>query len=198
MRAVRLEAAGEGFARSWTVEVLRSAPLIAPARSFTYPQRVPGEEEALARGALELMVRPATGGAFLATCALGFVSESVPTGVWGCPRAEEMCAVAGGYGYVVDTARPEVSAMVPMRPLVEVRPLAEAGLLLFAGFHTVLAWGAGGMAWETARLSWEGVRLGAVEAGQLHGWGWEMISDREVPFTVDLRTGESEGGGYRR
>lgn len=152
----------------------------------------------MARGALELMVRPAAGGAFLATCALGFTSESVPTGVWGCPRAEEMCAVAGGYGYVIDTGRPEVSAMVAMRPVVEVRPVVEAGLLLFAGFHTVLAWGEAGLAWETGRLSWEGIRLGEVAAGRLHGWGWEMMSDREVEFTVDLRTGAHVGGGYLR
>lgn len=178
--------------------MLRAAPLIMPARSFTYPHRVPGEEEAMARGALELMVRPHAGGVFLATCALGFTSESVPTGVWGCPRAEEMCAVAGGYGYVIDTAQPEVSTMLPMRPVVEVRPAVEVGLLLFAGFHTVLAWGEIGLAWETGRLSWEGVRLGEVAAGRLHGWGWEMMSDRELPFSIDLRTGEYEGGGYLR
>lgn len=178
--------------------MLRAAPLITPARSFTYPHRVPGEEEAMARGALELMVRPAAGGAFLATCALGFTSESVPTGVWGCPRAEEMCAVAGGYGYVIDTARPEASTMLPMRPVVEVRPAVEVRLLLFAGFHTLLAWGETGLAWETRRLSWEGVRLGEVVGGRLQGWGWEMMSDRELPFSVDLRTGEHAGGGYLR
>lgn len=193
-----MEPQGTGFSRRWSVEVLRAAPLIAPARSFTYPQRVPGEEEAMARGALDLLVRPAAGGAFLATCALGFSSGSVPTGVWGCPRAEEMCAVAGGYGYVIDTAQPERSTMLPMRPVVEVRPAVEAGLLLFAGFHSVLAWGEAGIAWGTERLSWEGVRLGEVEAGRLHGWGWEMLSDRELPFTVDLATGACEGGGYLR
>lgn len=196
MRAAEVETAGAGFPRSWSVEVLRSAPLIAPARSYTYPQQVPGEEEAIARGALDLMVRPAAGGAFLATCALGFLSESVPTGVWGCPRAEDLCAVAGGYGYVIDTTQPERSTMLPMRPVVEVKPLVEAGLLLFAGFHAVLAWDKNGIVWETARLSWEGIRLGEVAAGRLHGWGWEMRSDRELPFTVDLATGRHEGGGY--
>lgn len=198
MRTTLLEPVGAGFPRTWSVEVLRSTPLIAPARSYTYPQRVPGEEEAMARGALDLMVRPAAGGAFLATCALGFSSGSVPTGVWGCPRPEEMCAVAGGYGYVIDTAQPERSTMLPVRPVVEVRPMVEAGLLLFAGFHTVLAWGGAGLAWETARLSWEGLTLGEVEAGQLHGSGWEMLSDRELPFTIDLATGRHEGGGYLR
>ena len=52
-----------GFAASWRAEVLRTAPLIAPARQFVLPRRVPGEEEALGRGALLVEVRPSAGGA---------------------------------------------------------------------------------------------------------------------------------------
>ena len=184
------------FARGWTAEVLETAPMIAPTRSWVYPRDVPGEEDALARGALRLMVRPAVGGSFLATCALGFGSRSVPTGVWGCPRAAEMCAVAGGYAYVIDTERPDISAMVTMRPVVEVREVVEAGVLVFVGFHTVIGWDADGMRWETGRLSWEGIRLDEVRGGRLWGWGWEMMSDREIEFSVDLRTGAHEGGGF--
>lgn len=187
-----------GFRRAWTVEVLKQAPLIAPARRYTYPREVAGEEEAMARGALELMVRAEGGGAFLATCALGFRSAEMPTEVWGCPRAEEMCAVAGGYAYVIDTLHPEVSTHVGLRPVVEVREVVDAGLLLFAGFHTVAAWGVDGLQWETGRLSWEGVRLGEINAGVLRGFGWDVRTDKEVAFAVDLRTGAHEGGGFRR
>ena len=185
-----------GFGRTWRAEVLAQAPMIAPVRQYTYPLHVPGEEDAMARGALQLLVRPGAGGSFLATCALGFTSASMPTGVLGCPRAEEMCAVAGGYAYVIDTGRPEISSFVPMKPVVEVRVLAEAGLLLFVGFHGMAAWGAEGLAWETARLSWEGIRLTEVEGGMVRGFGWEMRSDREMAFAVDLRTGVHTGGAY--
>ena len=87
------EGGGGGFRRAWVAEVLAGPPMIAPARQFVYPMRVAGEEDAMERGALLALVRPEVGGTFLATCALGFLSRSVPTGVWGCPRAEEMCAV---------------------------------------------------------------------------------------------------------
>ncbi len=187
-----------GFRRAWTAKVLERAPLIAPARRYTYPREVAGEEDAMARGALELMVRAEGAGEFLATCALGFRSAEMPTGVWGCPRAEEMCAVAGGYAYVIDTRRPEVSVHVGLRPVVEVREAVEVGLLLFAGFHTVAAWGVDGLLWETGRLSWEGVRLHAVEGAVLRGWGWDVRTDKEIAFAVDLRTGEHEGGGFAR
>ena len=31
------------FPHTWSVEVLQSAPLIAPARQVTYPQQIAGE-----------------------------------------------------------------------------------------------------------------------------------------------------------
>ena len=186
------------FARTWGVERLTAAPLIAPARRYTYPLVVAGEEEAMARGALELLVRPAAGGSFLATCALGFADARVLTGVWGCPAEDWMCAVAGGYAYLVDTAAPERSAQVGLRPVVEVRALEAERLLLFVGFHAVVAWGEDGLRWQTGRLSWEGVTLGAVRAGRMEGMGWEMRSDRELEFSIDLATGEHTGGGYLR
>jgi len=187
-----------GFRRAWTAVVLKQAPMIAPARRYTYPRVVAGEEDAMARGALELMVRVEDGGEFLATCALGFRGAEMPTGMWGCPAARERGAGAGGYAYVIDTARPEVSTHVGLRPVVELREVVGSGLLVFAGFHTVAAWGRGAMAWETGRLSWEGVRMGAVEGDVLHGFGWDVRTDRELPFTVDLRTGEHAGGGFLR
>src|ERR1700677_2767894 len=67
----------ERFAQDWTAEILPKAPLIAPARQFIYPQQIAGEEDALARGALQVLVRPTAGGTFLATCALGFPDPSM-------------------------------------------------------------------------------------------------------------------------
>jgi hypothetical protein len=181
---------------SWTAEILTKPPLIAPARQFTYPQQIAGEEDALARGALQLMVRPSTGGAFLATCALGFTDPSMPTGIFPCPRPEEMCAVAGGYAYIVDTTHPEHCTHIAMKPVVEVHVREEQNLLLFSGFHTIIAWGAQGQAWQTAKLSWEGLRISGIEGNTLHGFGWNLMTDKEVAFSVDLLTGQHQGGGF--
>jgi len=187
---------GESLAQEWRAEVLARPPLIAPARQFTYPRQVAGEEDTLARGALLLMVHPVGGSTFLATCALGFTDPAVPTGIWSCPNPAELCAVAGGYAYIIDTASPNRSTQIPLKPVAEVLPLAARELLIFVGFHTVVAWGGDGMAWQTARLSWEGIRITGVEGNALHGFGWDMNTDREVEFAVDLRTGAHTGGGY--
>ena len=184
------------FPQIWRVEILKTPPLIAPARQFTYPHQIAGEEDALARGALQLMVRPASGGTFLATCALGFTDPAMPTGVFACPNAVQMCAVAGGYAYVIDTAQPERSTHIPLKPVVEVRLLVEQRLLLFVGFHSVVAWGHDGMVWESARLSWEGIRITSIDGDELHGMGWNLLTDREVSFSIDLLTGQHQGGGF--
>jgi len=186
-----------GFARTWSAEILGAAPLIAPARQYVWPMRIAGEEDALARGALLLMVRPGTGGQYLVTCALGFRDPSMPTGVFGCPDPDQVCAVAGGYAYVASVDAPEKCAQVGMKPVVEVHPAIAAGLLLFVGFHTIQGWGKDGLVWETGRLSWEGVRVTEVSETEAVGFGWDLRGDVEVEFRVDLRTGEFNGGGFR-
>lgn len=189
------------FPHDWRAEVLTKPPLIAPARQFTYPQQIAGEEDAMARGALLMQVHPAAGGTFLATCALGFTGPAMPTGIFACPNQRELCAVAGGYAYIIDTAAPERSTHIPLKPIAEVLVLAEHGLLIFVGFHAIVAWGREGRAWQTARLSWEGIRITGVRADDnrvalLGGFGWNMPSDQEVEFSIDLRTGTHTGGGF--
>jgi hypothetical protein len=175
------------FPHNWRAEILSARPLILPPRHFIYPR----EAEEVERGALEVMVRPGAPDAqpFLATCALGFRDPIAPTGLWSTPKPEEICAVAGGYAYLIDTTSPERFTMLPWRPVLEVRAAIAEGLLLFVGHHAILAWGASGLAWESAKLSDEGVTITGGGGGHLRGTGWDMKSDREKPFTLDLRSG---------
>lgn len=189
------ESSASSFPHNWTADRLKAPPLIAPARQFTYPRQIAGEEDALARGALLLMVRPSKGEQFLATCALGFTDPAMPSGLFPCPNPDELCSVAGGYAYIIDTLHPERSTHIPLKPVVEILPVPSHHLLVFIGFHTIYAWGANGQAWQTARLSWEGIRVTGIKGDALHGTGWNMFTDRDVPFTVDLRNGQHQGGG---
>jgi hypothetical protein len=70
-----------------------------------------------------------------------------------------------------------------------VRPVLEPGLLLIVGNRTVLAWGADGVAWESAKLSDEGITISGIENSLLRGLGWNLITDKETPFTLDLQSG---------
>ncbi len=187
------------FSHAWTVEILARRPLILPPRHYVYPR----DAEEVERGALEVLITPgeskAMGGTgadpgsrgqpFLATCALGFRDPIVPTGVWSTPEPETICAVSGGYAYMINTTAPERFAMVPYRPVLEVRPAPADRLLLFVGHHAILAWGPEGQAWESAKLSDEGITLLSIESGLVRGLGWELVSDKETPFALSLQTG---------
>jgi hypothetical protein len=184
------------FAQTWTARILTAPPMIAPARQYTYPLPVPGEEDALARGALLLDIKPHAAPNFLATCALGFRDPTLPTAIFPCPRPDDLLALAGGYAYVIDTQQPTRCLHLPLQPVTAVLPAPTKGLILFAGFHDVLALDATGIRWQSARLSWEGLTCLEVRDNALHGLGWNMQTDRELPFSVDLATGQHTGGGY--
>jgi hypothetical protein len=47
-----------------------------------------------------------------------------------------------------------------------------------------------GQAWQTARLSSEGVIIHAIDGSTLRGSGWDLRTDKEFEFSVDLRTGQ--------
>ena len=90
---------------------------------------------------------------------------------------------------MVDVTRPESCKQVELRPVVEVHVAVEAGLLLFVGFHGMVAWDAEGERWRSAKLSDEGVRITEIADGLVRGVGWRMMTDREVSFEVDLKSG---------
>lgn len=186
------------FSHHWQAEILPARPLILPPRHFIYPR----DAEEVERGALEILVRPEGSDAdkepdqkrssaqeFLATCALGFRDPIVPTGIWACPNSRDLCAVSGGYAYLIDTAAPERFTMLPYRPVLQVRSLPEHSLLLFVGHHAMLAWDARGLAWQSEKLSDEGLTITSIEAGLLRGLAWHMLTDKETAFALDLRTG---------
>lgn len=183
------------FPHHWQAEILAARPLILPPRHFTYPRQA----EEIERGALEVMVRPnaaphpndrpPSAPDFLATCALGFRDPIVPTGLWSCPNPAELCAVSGGYAYLIDTTDPARFTMLSYRPVLEVRAAPAQELLLFVSHQRILAWGRDGQAWESPRLSDEGITLAAIDGDTLHGVGWNMRTDKETPFALDLQSG---------
>ncbi len=181
------------FPHHWQAEILTARPLILPSRHFVYPTQA----EEVERGALEVLIRPAkTAQEFLATCALGFRSPELPSGLWSCPRPGDLLAIAGGYAYLIDTLAPERCVHLDLRPVTAVLAAPEENLLLLAGFHQVIAVGEEGIRWTSGRLSWEGITLEDVQDGKLHGSGWHMMDDRDVPFVLDLATGRHTGGGF--
>jgi len=200
------------FPHRWTAEILPNRPMILPSRHYVYPAAA----EEVERGALEILIRPAgvyaghdkdesqdTQPLFLATCALGFRDSAVPTGIWSCPHPDWLCAVSGGYAYLLNTGHPERFTFLRYRPVLEIMsyapeisietsngdPSSLNKLLLFVGHHSILAWGRDGEVWESERLSWEGITNLRIEGKILRGEGWDMMTDKNTPFALDIENG---------
>ncbi len=175
------------FPHHWQAEILPTRPIILPARHYVYPTRA----EEVERGALEVLIRPPEHNTepFLATCALGFRDPAVPTGLWSTPNPGKICAVSGGYAYIIDTTAPERFTMISFRPVLEIVPAVEQGLLLFVGHHSILAWGREGEAWQSGKLSDEGLKISGIKDHVLRGLRWDLFTDKETPFALDLQSG---------
>jgi hypothetical protein len=203
MRVVTAPVIDFSFPHRWEAEILAARPLILPPRHFVYPR----EAEEVERGALEVLVRPDVvrpdgngtdqapadspgGQPFLATCALGFRDPAVPTGLWSTPNPQEICAVSGGYAYIIHTYAPDRFTMIEYRPVLTIRPVVSQNLLLFVGHRNILAWGREGRAWQSEKLSDEGVGITNIESGVLRGNGWYMMTDKETAFSLDVSTGQ--------
>jgi hypothetical protein len=93
--------------------------------------------------------------------------------------------------------------MIKYRPVLRVLPVPAHDLLLFAGHHSILAWGHDGEAWESEKLSDEGIEITSIGVAGLddsgvggdflRGTGWSMATDKETPFALDLKSGRRTG-----
>ena len=54
----------------------------------------------------------------------------------------------------------------------------------------MVAWGREGLQWESGKLSDEGVEIIGVDGWTFYGMSWDLMSDRERAFVLDLRSGQ--------
>jgi len=179
------------FPHSYEARILDGPPPVHPLEKLYH---FPIELEEGDRAGTYVRVVPRQGRAWSGFFALGFNSEQVVNAICTCPDPDSICVVVGGYAYVVNVTEPSRWFQVEQRPVVDLRVVLNEAMILFAGFTSLTAVGKTGIAWQTERLSWEGVRITSVEDGKLHGFGWDVMSDQEVPFEVDLKTGKHTGG----
>jgi hypothetical protein len=179
------------FPHNYQIRAVESYPLVNPAEEL---HQFPAQLEEGDRTGIYLLVSPTETAPWIGFFAKGFESNDVANGVYSCPDPGSVCVAAGGYAYVVEARDPRCWRQIELRPVVEVRVISALKLLLFAGFNAIAALGESGRFWTTQRLSWEGLKILENRGTTLFGLGWDIMTDREVPFEVDLVTGESKGG----
>ena len=179
------------FPRNYEVRILEAAPPVHPIEKLYH---YPVELEEGDRSGAYVRVIPQSGPAWVGFFALGFDSDQVVSQLCSTPDLGSFCVVVGGYAYVVKAGNPAQWLRVEQSPVVDLRVLSQQGLLLFAGFTSITALGSSGIAWTTERLTWEGLTITELIGDKLLGHGWDAMTDKEVPFEVDLKTGKHTGG----
>src|SRR5262249_24933654 len=179
------------FPHNYEVKLLSAPPPVHPLEKVYH---YPVELEEGDRSGDWLRVMPHNAQPWTGFFALGFDSPHVVNAVSSCADPDSLCAVVGGYAYVVKASDPGHWFRIEQRPVVDLRAHTELAVLIFTGFTTISALGSEGLRWTTGRLSWEGITITGIVAGKLQGRGSDAMSDKEVPFEVDLLTGKHTGG----
>jgi hypothetical protein len=79
-------------------------------------------------------------------------------------------------------------------PIIDARAVPAAGVVVFANYTELVAYGASGMKWRTKRLAWDGLKVIAVGDRTLVGEYWDIPEEGMRRFEVDLLTGAASGG----
>jgi hypothetical protein len=178
------------FPRSYECEIVDELPGGELSRHFYYPgaDLTGGGDGVLIRIAAEET------GRWFGTFAFGKVAQSTQTTVLSMPDPYKLCVVARGSGYIVSVRDPRQWENVKAVPIIDVRALPRAGLVVFANLTELVAYDAVGLRWRTGRLSWDGMKLTTVTDEKIVGEYWDLRSDQPQTFEVDVATGYCRGG----
>ena len=110
------------------------------------------------------------------------------------PDTTQVCVVSKGDGYIVLASDPRRWQPVCVSPVVDIRSIPEAGLVIFADFTALAAYGGEGLRWRTKRLTWSNMKLIEVRDEEDRRGIRRSGSDQPKTFEVDVATGTHIGG----
>ena len=154
----------------------------------------PGASTQGGRDGLLVEVRPESGQSWVGTFAFGDVTAKGVSGIFTTPDPERLCVVSKGEGYIVSASAPAIWETVKATPIVDVRPVRAQGIIVFANFTELVAYGPTGIRWRTKRLAWDSLKITEVTDTTIKGEFWDVRNDANSNFVVDLATGKHQGG----
>lgn len=171
-----------GFPHEYEIEeVIRGSSL--PKIYFPSGSEVGGKDGVL------LKIVPTVGKAWLGCFAFGHRRDTGLTRVMSCPNAAEICVIASGAGYIANAVEPSVWSSVRAVPICDVRISQSKGLLIFADFTKLVAYGRDGLKWVSGRVSSDGIQILEVGEDAISVKGWDAATDERVTVRVGLDDG---------
>ena len=111
------------------------------------------------------------------------------------PNKVEPLVLASGDLWVVDPTSHTAKVLLPA--VSSCLPVRDPDGWIFNRQGPALArLGAQGLIWHTRRLSWGGFDQLQVSGAELKGLAWSPPDNRWHQFSVELRTGRSNGGSF--
>jgi len=154
----------------------------------------PGASTVGGRDGILVEVKPEHERPWMGTFAFGQISPKGFSAVFATPDSERLCVVAKGEGYIVSADDPRQWEMVRANPIIDVRPIPACGIIVFANFTEMVAYGQEGIRWRTKRLAWDDLKITEVSDTFIKGEFWDIRSEAMASFVVDLATGSHKGG----
>ena len=179
------------LAHSYEVEELRELPGTGKfgVRVIYFPSPKTRPEH----DGLLLKFRPATGLAWVGVFKFGYQSPPAFSRVITSPDPNQVCVLSKGAAYIVKVDDPEIWEEIPLMPVLDVRCVLEAKLLIFSDFTRLAAYGSGVLVWRSPQVCWDGLKILEVSRDAVKGIGYDPTNSitHESCFAVDLKTGRS-------
>lgn len=112
-------------------------------------------------------------------------------------ESDEFVIVTRGQAYIIDAATRELKSCFGGF-VAGLLAIPHLDLLVYHNGLWVEGLFSSGFAWQTRRLSWDGLRQLTLDGDDLIGEAYDPTNQRWHRFSVDLCTGEAQGGSYNR
>jgi hypothetical protein len=176
------------FAHRFACEILDEYKGASPPDHY-FPRDEPAGQDGLI-----VRVQPDSSKEWTGVFAFGRLGDRGISRVLSLPDPEKLCVVSKGAGYIVAATDPRACERLRTVPIVDVRTMPQAGVVIFANHTNLVAHGVHGVAWRTPRLALDGFKIVEVTHHTVVGEYWDLRSEAMETFEVDARTGSTRGG----
>jgi len=138
-----------------------------------------------------LRVRASSGRAWTGVFAYGLGGPFGFSRIMSSPDPDSVIVISKGAAYLVRADDPSSVKQLPILPVTDARAIAEHGLVIFANFSRLFAYGRDGLRWESSHLCTDSLEILSVEGRTITCSGWDGGGPTEMmELAVDLQTGK--------
>lgn len=141
---------------------------------------------------LWLRVRASNGRAWTGVFAYGLGGLFGFSRIMSSPDPDSVIVISKGAAYLIRADDPSsYKQLLPVNPVTDARAIAEQGLVLFASFTKLFAYGPDGVRWESSHLCADCLKILGVDGDTITCSGYDPGGSPDtIHFDVDLLTGE--------